>query len=208
MNFKSIRPLMSRIMQHPLLEELEEETIVNYAVEFLEVVGSPGLFMDKLSDIKIEQYRGRLPQDFYQLLQVNHNGKNLTPSNAFYFTTKHNECDKYKIQGDFIFFSNEYDTIEIVYKALSLDDDGIPLMPDDTIFLRALEAYIKNQYFKILFDLGKIQGNVLQKAEQDYAFYVGQCQNSFAMPSIAQMENIKNMQNTSTYNPNSFKTGF
>lgn len=46
--------------------------------------------------------------------------------------------------------------IEIAYRAIAVDEDGYPLIPDRSPFTRALELYIKKQCFTILFDLGKI----------------------------------------------------
>jgi hypothetical protein len=55
-----------------------------------------------------------------------------------------------------------------------LDEDGFPLIPDNQSFKKALEYYIKREYFTILFDIGVITAPVLTNAEQRYAWYVGQ----------------------------------
>ena len=44
----------------------------------------------------------------------------------------------------------------MAYRALPVDGEGIPLIPDNSVFYRALEAYVKKNWFTILFDLGKI----------------------------------------------------
>jgi hypothetical protein len=44
---------------------------------------------------------------------------------------------------------------------MPLDDEGYPLLPDEPTFLRALELYIKKQWFTILFDMNKISPAVL-----------------------------------------------
>ena len=76
---------------------------------------------------------------------------------------KHESPDyTYKIQGSVIYTSLKEGTIEISYRAIlslwafAVDDEGSPLIPEKSSFTRALELYIKNQCFTILFDLGKI----------------------------------------------------
>ena len=49
----------------------------------------------------------------------------------------------YKIQGRVIYTSIKEGTIEIAYRAIAVDDEGYPLVPDKSSFSRALELYIK-----------------------------------------------------------------
>jgi hypothetical protein len=62
----------------------------------------------------------------------------------------------YKIQGMVIYTSMKEGTIEIAYRAIAVDKDGYPLIPDKSTFTNALELYIKKKCFTIWFDLGKI----------------------------------------------------
>jgi hypothetical protein len=77
--------------------------------------------------------------------------------------------------------------------AFPTDEDGYPLIPDDATYTRALEAYIKLQWFTIQFDLGKITQQAFQNAQQDYAWAVGQAQSRLILPNNDQMEAIANM---------------
>jgi hypothetical protein len=49
----------------------------------------------------------------------------------------------YKIQGNFIYTSFEEGEIEVSYQAIATDEQGFPLIPDNSSFTRALELYIK-----------------------------------------------------------------
>jgi len=71
----------------------------------------------------------------------------------------------YKLQGNCIFTSIKEGTIEIAYRAIAVDEEGYPLIPDNAAFIRALELYIKKQTFTILFDLQKINANVYQNVQ-------------------------------------------
>ena len=86
--------------------------------------------------------------------------------------------------------------IEISYWAIPVDNMGFPLIPENSSFITALELYIKKQYFTILFDTGKLNPNVLQNVQQEYAWYVGQAQSDLIRPTIDQMQSITNMWNT------------
>ena len=78
---------------------------------------------------------------------------------------------------------------------MPVDCDGYILIPDNEAFIKALEAYIKEREFVILFDEGKISGDSLQLAQQEYAWYVGKAESSLLMPSIDEMASITNMWN-------------
>lgn len=219
---------MDRLTRHPLLQDITFETVIDYAVEFIKIVGMPREFVDKTAVINIHQYRGQLPCDFYEMIQVrllshdkcnpHYNARDVYLSPTFRYTTDsfHMSPRKskfpeltYKLQGDCIFTAPlEEGKIEIAYRAMPVDEDGYPLIPENSSFTRALEAYIKKQWFTIQFDMGKITQQAMQKADQDYAWAVGQAQTNLVMPSIDQMEAISNMWNTLIPRYNDHKRGF
>lgn len=220
MNTISIKTVMDKITRHPLLKDIPFDTVLDYSIDFIRIVGIPLFFQEKVEKIEIKEWRGLLPCDFYEIIQVRMLNKGQFPDGvnpAFrYSTDSFHYSDRkplatdptYKIQGNCIFTSIKEGTIEIAYRAIQLDDDGYPVIPDDSIFTRALEAYIKLQWFTIQFDMGKINQAIMQKAEQDYSWYVGQCQNSLRVPTIDQMESLSNVWNTlfirSTEQPRGF----
>jgi hypothetical protein len=77
-----------------------------------------------------------------------------------------------------------------------VDEEGYPMVPDNSTFTKALELYIKKQVFTILFDLGKIQGPILQQTQQDYAWAVGQAKNDMIIPTMDEMQSITNAWNS------------
>ena len=60
----SIRQIMDDIREHPLLKDINLERVVNYTQHFLRIVGAPILFVDKVEEIKVENYRAKRPCDF------------------------------------------------------------------------------------------------------------------------------------------------
>lgn len=189
MNYISIRQILDNLLADNMMKELTLERAVNYAVEFIKVIGMPALFEEKTANIKIDRQRGVLPCDFYEMIQVrNCNGPALVYSLGSF---NDQNCTTYKIQGNIIFTSNDKD-IEISYRAIKVDNEGFPVIIDNGTFARALELYIQKRWFTILFNNGKINQAVLQNTQQEYSFYVGQAQSDLVRPTLDQMESIKN----------------
>lgn len=212
---------MDRLTRHPMMHDISLETVIDFAVEFMRIVGIPATFLEKTAIIDIKNYRGELPCDYYDIIQVRLAPKPGTPpelSPVFRHTTdtfhmsplKAKISDlTYKIQGNCIFTAPlRYGPIEISYKAMPVDDEGTPLIPDNSSYTRALQAYIKKEWFIIQFDQGKIDIRVMQKADQDYAWYVGQAQTDLIRPTIDQMESISNMWNTLIERSQDHRKGF
>lgn len=98
----------------------------------------------------------------------------------------------YKIQGMVIFTSTKDTDLEIAYRAFAVDEEGYPLLPDNTSFLRGLENYIKLQWFTILFDMGKINQAVLSNVQQEYAWAAGDAQSEFSRLDLDKAETLFN----------------
>lgn len=203
-NYISIKQVMSDLLDHPLLQDLSFERAVNYAVHFIQIVGVPNEFEEKTALIDIKDYRGCLPCDYYDMIQVRTYKEGEYCPRVFRYTTdsfhhspKKGDSDTwdltYKLQNSIIYTSIKEGTIEIAYHAIKVDKEGYPMIPENSSFIQALELYIKKKVFTILFDQGKISPAVLQNTQQEYAWVVGQAQRDLTMPTIDQMESISNM---------------
>lgn len=217
-NFVNIRVVLDRLLRHPLLTDLNLETAIQYTLDFISAMGLPNVYVDKIETIDIKEYRGELPCDLISINQVrlHKNGialRAMTDNFNAYPTHDHNrDCSRgepsFKTQGRVIFTSIKEEKIDVSYKAIMLDDEGLPLIPDNSIFLKALELYIKKEWFTILFDMGKISPAVLNNTQQSYAFVAGQCNNEFLIPSVSEMEAITNSWNQLIPRTNEFRYGF
>lgn len=179
----------------------------------------PPMFIEKTAKLKIENYRAKLPCDFHEMIQVRTNYEKCghyvggvfrhSTDNFHMSEVKQDTPDlTYKIQGTVIYTSIKEGTIEIAYRAIAVDDEGYPMVPDKSSFTRALELYIKKQCFTILFDLGKINQAVYANVQQDYAWAVGQAQSDLIRPSIDEMQSITNAFNTLIPRVNEHSKGF
>lgn len=214
--YTNIRIILDKILRHPLMQNLSLETAVDYTIEFMRIVGVPSIFTEKTEILKIEKYRAMLPSDYYQMIQVRKvNGPSLRySSNSFHMSESDDSNNRnisdftYKIQGSIIYTSMENGEIEISYESIVTDDEGYPMIPDNSSFTRALELYIKEKEFTILFEMGKIQFPVLQNIQQKYAWAVGDCQTEFNRLSIDKAESFYNSWRTLIIRDTEHRTGF
>ena len=207
--YLSIKKILDSCLRHPLMQDLSLETAVDYTIDFMRIVGMPRMFTEKVVRITIDKYRALLPCDYYQTIQVRIPGGHalVYSTDSFHMSNKGNPST-YKIQGNIIYTSIESGELELAYLAISTDEDGYPLLPDNSSFTRALELYIKKQWFTILFDLGKITSAVLQNTQQEYAWAVGDCQSEFNRMSIDQMEAFSNSWRTMILRDHQHSSGF
>lgn len=211
-NYVNIRELLARVTKHSMLKTVDLEEAIRYVVDFISIVGCPTFYLDKEVDITIEDYRGLMPCDLISIIQVKDKNTGFClHSMTDLFTPKEDTFNKeltFKTQGNVILTSFRTGEITISYKALPVDETGIPLLIDNANFLKALELYIKKEKFSDLYDEGKIREGVMIKAERDYAWAVAQCEKEFIMPSISELQSITHMWNTLIPRVREFDSGF
>lgn len=193
--FISINRIIDDIYDNPLLRDTSIDRIINYTFELMRILGCPQLFIDKVSPIEIKDNRGLLPCDFIYPNQVKgkHDEEFVSATDNFLGYNEGIGTHSYKIQGKVIITSLKEGTIFISYRAAVVDENGFPMIPDNAEFIRAIEYYIKAERYKILADQGKINERVLERAERDYCFYIGQANTNFSLPTEDEMETLTNI---------------
>lgn len=216
----NIKRILDRIMRHPMMRDIPFETAVEYTVDFISLLGTPAIYNEKTAEIEIENWRGKLPCDFESMIQVRPItlcdnrpgfGTYRYSGSSFHMSDKKPPVNlelTYKIQGSVIFTSTRDTKIEIAYRAFAVDDEGYPLLPDNTSFLRGLENYIKLQWFTILYDMGKIPQHVLANTQQEYAWAVGDAQSEFSRLDLDKAETLFNSFKTLLPRNNEHWKGF
>lgn len=218
--YVKIQQIIDDIMEHPLLQDVTMERVIKYAADFMQIVGVPKMFDNKTATLEVTKYKAQLPCDFYSILGVRDTKSHI----AYRATTDiyHLSEDKeykdaylnslkdltYKIQGNYIFTSIEEGEIEISYLSIPVDEEGLPMIPDNVKYINALELYIKKRLFTILFDQQKLDQRVLQNTQQEYAWAVGQASNDLIMPTLDEMEAITNSWNTLIWRTTEHRDGF
>lgn len=223
----NIRRILDRVMRHPMMRDIPFETAVEYAVDFISLIGTPAIYEEKTTIVPIHNWKGALPCDFYNMIQVRSAGQqhyrdchgwhpnvtyrysghsfHMSPNKPSEFATGE---FTYKIQGMVIFTSTKEVDLEIAYHAYAVDDEGYPLLPDNASFLRGLENYIKLQWFTILFDMGKISQGVLQNTQQEYCWAIGDAQSEFSRLDLDKAETLFNSFKTLLPRNNEHWKGF
>lgn len=196
----SIKQIMDDLLDHPMLQDLSLERAINYAVEFIRIVGMPTAFEEVTKPIKVTEYAAEIPYNCYKLLAVKKDNKvlSLNSSTSVYgYNVEKDLTDCYTIRGNQIHTSFSEGEISITYLSIAVDnEDGFPTIPDIASYIRALELYIKKKWFTILFDLGKINASIYNNVKQEYAFAVGQAQSELVAPSAEEMEVFTKMWNS------------
>ena len=197
MDYIDVNVIADRIKRNPLLEDIPFETIIDYAIEFIKIMGVPASFVEKTAEVEVKDYRGELPCDFYSPIQIRTDKGDYFrySTDSFHFSevSKSNIGVTYKIKGNCIFTSIPECNVEIAYYALPLNEDGLPLIPDNGTYPRALQEYITLECYTALSDQGKIDLRVLTNHQQRYAFFAGQARVDLIRPTVDQMEAISNI---------------
>ena len=216
--YVTIRSLADKLMRHPLMSDLTLEAILDYSIDFLRITGVPKSFEERVSILEVENYRAKLPCDWIQTIQIRknrgrHKGVAMRySSDSFHMKPREHGSASvdytFKIQGNIIYTSFKDGEIEIAYLAIPLDSEGLPYLPDNSKYTRALEYYIRKEYFTILFDMGKIALPILQNAQQQYSFYVGQAQNDLVKLDISKAQSLFNGWSALLPRNHAFEEGF
>ena len=205
-NLITIREVMARVLGHPMLQDVTIEQCVRHTLDFINKVGYPEIYDEKIVTVDINDYRGLLPCDLVAVILVK-GGCEVLKQNTGVFKFPCTQ-PSYNVKGRYIYTTFKEGKVEVAYRAIPTDDDGFPMIPDTPVFLNALELYIKWRTFIVLFDQQKISPAILQYTEKDYSAAVAQLNSEMALPSYAEMENITNMINQLIPSVHEYSKGF
>tara|TARA_R100000329_G_scaffold128063_1_gene106816 strand:+ start:1245 stop:2162 length:918 start_codon:yes stop_codon:yes gene_type:complete len=114
----------------------------------------------------------------------------------------------FDINNNHITLSVKEGNVCIAYLAVPTDDDGLPLIPEDTSYQLAIKKYLTMKIDYIAWRRGELRSDIFQHSEQEWQWYVGQAGNKAKMPSIDQLEGIKNQVMRLLPNINAHETFF
>lgn len=210
----SLKVVADKLLRDPLFNNIGFETIIDYCIEFLQIVSVPDMFADSYVNLEAEEYRCKLPDDFIYLNQLLLNGapaREATDTfHNFYSQVKtsgnfampqrdsmqRSADPSFKIQGGYIYLSEENGQVQLSYKSIPLDENGVPTIPDNEVFMRALRLYIEQAWIIILWRQGKVSDKVYQDVQQRYAWAVGQCETDMRKLDMSRAETLLNTTNT------------
>ena len=212
LQYVSLREILSRVTRHAMLQDVDLEAVIQYTLEFFGLVGVPQIYEDKLAKIDIHNYRAELPCDIVRINQVRDERTKLAlRSMTDSFNTESRFLPggaSFKTQNRIIMTSFPEGTVLVSYKAVHTDADNLPMLPDDQVFLLALEAYIKMRVFEVKYDQDKIRRDVFEHAERQYYALSAKTINRFKMPSQSEMQTITGLMHRMIPSMNEFENGF
>lgn len=200
------------------IDQLNFGDAVEWIGEAIEFIGAPMQLIEKVETICIKNKRGKLPIDMHLLITAGaspystkeendckENGvfkpvfKQMRYSTDAYHMFCSECCDyrcnsdiTYKVNDDFIFTNFDEGTVRLAYKAIPVDENGYPRIPDDVKFKNAVSYHLMMKIGFQLWMRGKIPNAVYQKIEQDRDWYMGAAQTRGAIPNPDMMESLKN----------------
>lgn len=207
--YTNIRVILDELTQDELFQDITLEQVVGYVLKFNGILNIPQLYIEKFSPVHIHNYRGELPCDLISVIQVKDIKDNIALryiSGTFFRPDSLERA--FKTQGTFIFTTFKDGDIEVAYNAIPIDEEGYPLILDNEKYKNALIWYIKQDKFGKYFTTNKVSQNVLQYAQQEYAWAVGQLSTELKMPSLSEWENISNAHNQLLQKTKEFEKSF
>jgi hypothetical protein len=211
---KSIKYVIEKVFRDTgVVEGIDVYDCVEWSAECLELIGAPQAFEEKVGTIDIVDYRGKLPCDLFLIIQsrvrdtVDDAGKTSIVYQAMRYATdtfhrarhenkapdlKIRAAFTYSLSDDCIFTNFPQGTVQLAYKGFATDENGWPKIPDDIKFVKAIEYYLREKIDYRLLRAGKIQERIWMETQRESLYYIGAAQNRANLPSIDEMENIKN----------------
>ena len=100
---------------------------------------------------------------------------------------------EYKINNGYIYTNFQEGYIELAYTGFVTDEHGFPMIPDDQKFIDAIRWSLIEHIDYKKWRVGEITDKVYNHSEQERAWYIGAARNKASIPSIGEMEKLKNM---------------
>lgn len=203
----SVGTILWKILNNPLASSLTYDEAAEFAVEAIRLIGAPLMYGDINEEVKIKEYKGKLPNDILFIRGVRGIENNIAYREAtatFHKSSNHNETTEftYTIEKGIIFTSVKETCVEVAYKGLHKDEAGYPLIVDNQKVKLAIEYYILDRYFEPMWMMGKLSDKAYNKISQERHFYMAAANNSMQMPSPDKMESIMNGLNRIIINEN------
>lgn len=187
--------------------EIRYDEVIEWVWDVISLVGAPQSFVEKVTDgstdmpdpIVITNYRGDLPCDLHAVkLARDYDTKMpmICKSSSYIKDTEQlfirESQYTYTLNDNYIFTSFEEGEVELHYEAFPTNALGMPLIPDHIKFVMATQAYIAERIGFRLMMQDHLSERKYDRLNQERLWYIGAAQSASNVPSIDQMESIKN----------------
>jgi len=199
----SSKNVVAKVIRDLHIQDVERWVdMIEWIGEALEHIGAFDQFVNKtIFDLEVKNKRVALPCDLYSIIQLSRNSVPLKYLGGSFDFSFHCEGSPnlrstsklgYTLNGPFINTNFSGGTLHLAYQAFATDEEGWPTVPDNVSFLEACYRYI---VYKIMYPewmAGRLSDAKYEKIEQTWHFYCVQARGVANMPTIDQIESMKN----------------
>lgn len=163
----SLKDIWKELSGDELLLDITMRQVVKFTKMLMCRYGDRQLYYPATKDVDILHFRGALPDDFIMALEVKDSatGNILVPESSSHTGTGLS----YKVQDTLIVTSMFNGKITVDYVAVTLDDEGYPKVPDNTLYTDVLKKYIKMNICAIKLKQRRAVLADWEKSQADYA---------------------------------------
>jgi len=220
--YTSLKTIIAKAYRDMGLGEIIDiSDAVEWAGEAMEFIGSSYSWIDKREILHIIEGKAKLPCDLHRLNMITCHVTEDDLGDCFmeeksdehvhwfpmmYSTDlyhkkhrycesihKHTSCDyTYILNDDYVFTNFDDGYVNLSYKGILTDENGWPMIPDDIKFKSAVAYHIMMKLAFIKLIAGTISESIYAKLAQERDWYIAAAQTRGHMPSIDQLEGIKN----------------
>jgi hypothetical protein len=223
--YVDLAEVIERVFQdYPFSEEIKVSDATLWAFRCLNSLGIPDFYVTKVTNgegdnpdpIVISNWRGTLPLDIHAIYLAR-DYDTLIPMYCSSSPFKTNETAPvnqyasslvYNTNNSFIFTSFETGNVELQYSAFPTSPLGLPMIPSEERIINAVVTFIAEKVAKILYIEDKLSRDKYEKIEQDSLFYMASASTKARMPSVDQMEVLKNQWMRLVQDPNLHEASF
>jgi len=218
--YTTIRRVIEKVFRdNGYTGEIDFYDAVEWAAEAMDLIGVNLPFEEKRVEINVAGYRGKMPRGWQKIISTREKNTGYPyryETGTFFHTCHVTESPDlhctgdltYKVNNNWFFSKKEETCVEMVVLAYATDEEGLPMIPDETKYIRALASYIRRMADYRLWRRGKLARDIYEKSEQDWLFDVGSAETKAKIPSIDQMESFKNQILRLIPQPNEHANGF
>jgi len=209
--YTSIERIVENVIRDTgFTDEISWSDIVEWVFIAQELINVPNSYIKKVTDdnkdwgnyppVQIVNGRGELPCDFHKLISIREYCNKLpTVGDTGNFLQSKNDPNinhysniTYTINNGYVFTNIEEGYLEVAYWAFPTDENGIPMIPDDVMYLKAVEAFLTERIARRMWLQDKLSTDKYRALEQDWLFYVNSARTKSSLPSYEQAEALKN----------------
>lgn len=234
-NFVSLKTIMDRLLRKEYLKSITYEEVIDLTVDFLELVGVPDIFEEVLYSGSFNNFKVDLPCELTEEIVVFVNGHpayaasnmkhdhldkighnyNRGYENDFKVRNKRGRplpmrvgSYTYKIKENTLYLNIPSGRVSLIGSKVKVDENGEVMIPDDRLFLLALEYYVIYKKQEDRYFVGQVPKQMLDTAEQEYMWNVGKLEASHKMMNYAEAATVFNTLHTLRNKPFDYSNSF